>query len=179
MDWTPTWVWRFQFQREMRLEAFHKKNLVKAQKIIQMIQSRINLYYKCLPKDTKDVLIPWPSYLKGRTEIRIWPWETSWRMWRSRMQRRCSHKSLSNQEQLEAVTEEVNNAEVVMDTLNDLPGSWNSFIQRMCSRRKWLLSADSGKKKKKLELIRREEKMEAIEDQALTIQSRSFNRWGI
>ena len=34
INWTPTWVDRFQFQREMRLEAFHKKNLVKAQKII-------------------------------------------------------------------------------------------------------------------------------------------------
>ena len=84
-----------------------------------LIQSWINLYYKCLPKDTKDVLIPWPRYLKGRTEIRIWPWETSWRMWRSRMQRPCSHKSLSNQEQLEAMK----NAEVVMATLNGLPGS--------------------------------------------------------
>ena len=34
MNWTPTQVERFQFQREMRLEALHKKNLVKAKKII-------------------------------------------------------------------------------------------------------------------------------------------------
>ena len=34
MDWTPTRVERFQFQREMKLEAFHKKNLVKAKKIM-------------------------------------------------------------------------------------------------------------------------------------------------
>ena len=38
-----------------------------------------------------------------------------------------------NQEQLEA---EVKNAEVVMATLNGFLGSWNSFIQEMCSRRK-------------------------------------------
>ena len=34
MNWTPTQVERFQFQREMRLEALHNKNLVKAKKII-------------------------------------------------------------------------------------------------------------------------------------------------
>ena len=31
-------------------------------------------------------------------------------------------------EQLEAVKEEVKNAEVVIATLNGLPGSWDSFI---------------------------------------------------
>ena len=50
-------------------------------------------------------------------------------------------------EQLEAVKEKVKNAEVVMATLNGLPGSWNSFMWGMCARRKWLLSADFGKKK--------------------------------
>ena len=34
MNWTPTQVEVFQFQREMRLEDLHKKNLVKAKKII-------------------------------------------------------------------------------------------------------------------------------------------------
>ena len=34
MNWTPTWVERFQFQREMRLKALHKKNLVKTKKLI-------------------------------------------------------------------------------------------------------------------------------------------------
>ena len=39
-------------------------------------------------------------------------------------------------EQIEAVKEEVKNAEVVMATLNGLPGSWDSFIRGMCARRK-------------------------------------------
>src|SRR5713226_7056259 len=39
-------------------------------------------------------------------------------------------------EQLEAVKEKVKNAEVMMATLNGLPGSWDSFIQGMCARRK-------------------------------------------
>ena len=34
MNWTPTEVERFQFQREMRLKALHEKNLVKAKKTI-------------------------------------------------------------------------------------------------------------------------------------------------
>ena len=39
-------------------------------------------------------------------------------------------------EQLEAVDEEVENAEVVIITLNGLPRSWDSFIQGMCAERK-------------------------------------------
>ena len=39
-------------------------------------------------------------------------------------------------EQLEVVEEEVENAEVVVNTLNGLLGSWYFFIQRMCARRK-------------------------------------------
>ena len=38
-------------------------------------------------------------------------------------------------EQLEAV-EEVENAQVVIATLNGLPGSWDSFMRRMYARRK-------------------------------------------
>ena len=38
-------------------------------------------------------------------------------------------------EQLEAVDEEVD-ADVVITTLNGLPGSWDSFIQGMCARMK-------------------------------------------
>ena len=34
MNWTPTSVERVQFQREMRLNSLHKKNLVKAKKFI-------------------------------------------------------------------------------------------------------------------------------------------------
>ena len=39
-------------------------------------------------------------------------------------------------EQPEVVEEEVENAEVVVLTLNGLPGSWDSFIQGMSPRRK-------------------------------------------
>ena len=39
-------------------------------------------------------------------------------------------------EQLETIEEEVENAEVVIITLNGLLRSWDSFIQGMCARRK-------------------------------------------
>ena len=39
-------------------------------------------------------------------------------------------------EQLVKVEEEVENAEVVIATLNGLPGSWHSFMQGMCARSK-------------------------------------------
>ena len=35
-------------------------------------------------------------------------------------------------EQREAVEEEVENAEVMITTMNGIPGSWDSFIQGMC-----------------------------------------------
>ena len=38
-------------------------------------------------------------------------------------------------EQLEAVKQEVENIEVVIATLNVLPGSWDSFMQGMCAKR--------------------------------------------
>ena len=37
-------------------------------------------------------------------------------------------------EQLEAVDEEVENAQIVMTTLNGLPRSWDYFIQGICAR---------------------------------------------
>ena len=39
-------------------------------------------------------------------------------------------------EQLEVVEEELENAKVLITTLNGLRGSWDSFTQGMCSKRK-------------------------------------------
>ena len=54
------------------------------------------------------------------------------------MQRPYSHTLQGPQikEKLEAVEEEVENEEVVVTTLNGLRGSWDLFIQGMCSIRK-------------------------------------------
>ena len=74
-------------------------------------------------------------------------------------------------EQLEVV-EEVENAEVVITTLNGLPGSWDSFIRRMCARsRIW-----EEHTQEEAQLIIRENNMGATEDAAITIQRRSLKR---
>jgi hypothetical protein len=39
-------------------------------------------------------------------------------------------------EQIKAIGDTVNGEEMVMTTLNDLPSSWDAFIQGICSRRK-------------------------------------------
>ena len=51
------------------------------------------------------------------------------------LRKQLKNVKIQNAEQLEA-EEEVENAEVVIDTLNGLPGSWDSFIRGMCARRK-------------------------------------------
>ena len=40
-----------------------------------------------------------------------------------------------SKEQLEAISDMVEEAEIVMTTLNGLPRDWESFIRGMCSRR--------------------------------------------
>ena len=45
------------------------------------------------------------------------------------LRKQLKNVKMQNAEQLEAVEEEVENAEVVIATLNGLPGSWDSFMQ--------------------------------------------------
>ena len=52
------------------------------------------------------------------------------------LRKQLKNVKIQNVEQLEAVEEEVENAKIVITTLNDLPGSWDSFIREMCARRK-------------------------------------------
>ena len=47
------------------------------------------------------------------------------------LRKQLKNVKIQNAEQLEVVEEEV-----VIATLNGLPGSWDSFIQRMCAKRK-------------------------------------------
>ena len=61
-----------------------------------------------------------------------------------------------------------------MTTLNGLPRSWDSFIQEMCSRRKLISFKKVWEEctQEEAQLITREEKMGAIEDQDLTVHTR-------
>ena len=77
-------------------------------------------------------------------------------------------------EQLEAVEENLEEGEIFMRTLNVLPRSWDSFIQGMCARRKLITFNRLWEEctQEEAQLITREEKMGATEDQALMIQRR-------
>ena len=52
------------------------------------------------------------------------------------LRKQLKNVKIQNTEQLEVVEEEVENAEVVITTLNGLPVSWDSFMQGMRARRK-------------------------------------------
>ena len=62
----------------------------------------------------------------------------------------------------------------VMTTLNGLPRSWDSFIQGICARRNLISFIRLWEEctQEEARLITREEKMGAIEDQALTAHTR-------
>ena len=80
-------------------------------------------------------------------------------------------------EQLEVVDEEVENAEIVMTTLNGLPRSWDSFIQGICARKKLVKFSRLWEEcsQEEARIAAREEKM-GNEDQALTVHSRKGRR---
>ena len=123
----------------MSLKALHKNNLVKAKKIIV--------------DSIMDHLIPQVSSLKTPKEM----FDSLAKLFEGKNinQKMTSRNQLKNvkiqnaetiqsyftwvsqiKEQLEAVEEEMENAEVVITNLNGLSGSWDSFIQGMCPRRK-------------------------------------------
>ena len=79
---------------------------------------------------------------------------------------------LRSREQLEAVDEEVENAEIVMTTLNGLPRFWDAFIQGICARKKLVKFRRLWKEcsQEEARIAAREEKMRS-EDQALIVQS--------
>ena len=91
------------------------------------------------------------------------------------MQRPCSHKSLSNQEQLQAVKEEVKNAEEGDGHLECFPRIMG-FIHTRNVCDKEVITFSRRWKEEEARLIIREEKMRETKDQALTIQRRYLKR---
>ena len=71
----------------------------------------------------------------------------------------------------------VENAEIVMTTLNGLPISWDSFIQGICARKKLIKFSRLWEEcsQEEARIVAREEKMEN-EDQALTVHSKKSRR---
>src|SRR5713101_4423308 len=107
----------------MRLEALHKKNLVKANKIIaDSVTNQLVLQVSSLK--TPNMFDSLTKLFEGKNINQ-----------NMALRKQLKNVKIQNAEQLEAV-EEVENAEMVIAPLNGLPGSWDSFIQGMCARRK-------------------------------------------
>ena len=99
-------------------------------------------------------------------------------MWRSRMQRPCSHKSLSNKRTTwsgKRKGEECRSG----DGHFEWPPKIVGFIHSRNICQKEVITFSRLWKEEEALLIRREETMGANEDQALTIQRRSLKQWGI
>ena len=73
-------------------------------------------------------------------------------------------------EHLEVVDEEVENAEIVMTTLNGLPRTWDTFIQGICARKKLVKFSRLWEEcsQEEARIVAWEEKM-GSEDQALIV----------
>ena len=70
MNWTPTQVERLQFQREMRLKALHKENLVKTKKIVaDLVMDQLVPQVSSL-KTLKEMFDSLTNLFEGKTYIR-------------------------------------------------------------------------------------------------------------
>ena len=108
----------------MRLEALHKKKLVKAKKI--MVDSIMNQLVPQVSSINK------PKMFDSLINL----FEDNNLNQNMALRKQLKNVKIWNAEHLEAIEEEAKNAEVVIATLNGLPRSWDSFIRGMCARRK-------------------------------------------
>ena len=158
-------------------KAKHNKSLVKAKRIIADY--------------IKDNLIPHVSSLKTPKQMfdalsRLYEGKNINRKMTLRTQlknvKMQDSKSIQSyftrvsqiKEQIEAIGDSVEEAELVMTTMNGLPRSWDPFIKGICSRRKLTkcnrLWDDCTQEEARLEA--REEKLGDEENQALAAHAR-------
>ena len=108
----------------MGLKALHKKNLVKSKKIIvdSITDQLVPQVYSLKTPKMFDSLIKLfeDKNLNQKMDLR----------------KQLKDVKIQNAEDLEVVEEAAKNAEAVIATLNGLPGSWDSFMRRMCAKRK-------------------------------------------
>ena len=108
----------------MRLKALHKKNSIKAKKIIvDSITDQLVLQVSSL-----KTLKMFDSLIKLFEDKNI--------NQKMALRKQLKNVKIQNAKQLEAVEEEVENAEVVITSLNGLLGSWDSFIKGICAKSK-------------------------------------------
>ena len=158
-------------------KAKHKKSLVKAKRIIEdSIKDHLIPHVSSLktPKQMFDAL---SQLYEGKNINRKMTLRT--RLKNVKLQDSESIQSYFTRisqirEQIEAIGDSVEEAELVMTTMNGLPRPWDPFIKGICSRRKIMkfnrLWEDCTHEEARLEA--REEKLGNEENQALTVHVR-------
>ena len=113
-------------------KALHKRKLVMAKSIIA--------------DSIKDDLIPQVSSLKTPKEMfdaltKLFEGKNI--NWNMTMRKQLKNVKIQNAETIQSyftrvsqIKEEVENAEIMMTTLNGLPREWDSFIQGICAKKK-------------------------------------------
>ena len=115
---------------------------------------------------------------EGKNKNQNMTLRNSWRMWISRMQRPCRHKSLSNQKTTwsgKRRSEECRSG----DGHLEWPPRIIGFIHSRNVCQKKVINFSRLWEENSQEEEAREEKVGGTEDQALTIQRRSLKQWGI
>ena len=103
----------------MRLEALHKKNLVKAKKII-VDSITDQLVPQVSPLKTPEMFDSLTKLFEGKN--------INQNMTLRRQLKNVKIQNVESKNKFEVIKEEVKNVEVMIATLNGLPGSWDSFI---------------------------------------------------
>ena len=158
-------------------KAKHKKSLVKAKRIIaDSIKDHLIPHVSSLktPKQMFDAL---PRLYEGKNITRKMTLRTQCK--NVKMQDSESIQSYFTRvsqirEQIEAIGDSAEEAELVMTTMNGLPRPWDPFIKGICSRRKITkfsrLWEDCTREEARLEA--REEKLGNEENKSLTVHAR-------
>jgi hypothetical protein len=158
-------------------KAKHKKDMVRAKRIIvDSIKDHLIPHVSSLttPKQMFDAL---SRLFEGKNINRKMTLRTqlkSVKMQSSESIQSYFTRVSQIKEQLEAIGDTIEEAELVMTTMNGLPRSWESFIQGICSRRKLTkfsrLWEDCTQEEARL--VAREEKLGEEENQALAALAR-------
>jgi len=150
----------------------HKKEMIKAKRIItDSIKDNLIPQVSSL-KTPKSVFDALTQMFKGRNINRKMTLRSQLKnikMQGSETIRSYFTRVSQIKEQLEAIEDMVQDAEVVMTTLNGLPRSWEGFLHGICTRRKMTKFSRLWEECTQEEARReaREEKMETNEDQDL------------
>jgi hypothetical protein len=162
-------------------KARHKKNLIKAKRIItDSIKDHLipRVSSKKTPKEMFDALT---SLFEGKNINRKMTLRNQLKGVKSmKSESMPSYFSRVSQikEQLEAIGNMIKDAEVVMTTVNGLPRDWEPFVRGICVRKKLIKFGSLWEEcvQEEERIVVREEKLNDDEDQALATHAKGAKK---